>query len=81
MTIDVIRKMVSRENLNYKDNKYRYNLKDFETMRSFAKSIYDSKTTLDNTIKDQYDFLLKIGGFNKDTKPKILVTKSKKAYS
>ena len=47
--------MVKRENLIYETNKYIFNFQKFQTIRCFAKNIYDSKTTLDNADKDQDD--------------------------
>ena len=41
------------EDLVYETDKYVYNFQHYETLRSFAKYIFDHKIILENTNKDQ----------------------------
>ena len=57
------------------------NFRQFETIRSFGRNIYNREITLDNPKEDQSDFLTEIANFLKNTKPKIFEKGSKKRYS
>ena len=46
------KKRVKKEDLVYETDKYVYNFQHYETIRSFAKYIFDPKIALENTNKD-----------------------------
>ena len=47
-----MKKMVIREELFYKTDNYIQSFQQFETIRSFAKNIFNSKITLNNADED-----------------------------
>ena len=71
-----MKKILKREDLVYQRDKYVYNFQQFETIRSFAKTIFASKITLDNADKDQSDLLNDFVDFKKETKPRNTEKKS-----
>ena len=71
-------KNIDREKLVYKTNKYTYNFKNFQTIKSLGKFIYDDTITLKEADDYQSDLLTKIMNFNKKTKPKNLEKKHEK---
>ena len=66
--IQKMKKILKREDLLYQRDKYVYNFQQFETIRSFAKTIFAGKITLDNADKDQSDLLNDFIDFKKETK-------------
>ena len=47
MKLENWKKKLSRKDLKYKTNKYLYDFQQFETIRSFDDSIYNSKVNTD----------------------------------
>ena len=76
--IKEIEKIVNRENLIYKTNKYVYNFQQFETIKFFAKNIFAGQSTLDNADKYQSNLLHEIFDFNKNMKPRSFRKKKQK---
>ena len=76
--IKEIQKIVNRENLIYKTNKYVYNFQQFETIKFFAKNIFAGQSTLDNADKYQSNLLHEIFDFNKNMKPRSFRKKKQK---
>ena len=68
--IKEIEKTVYREKLLYRANEYTYNFRDFWTIKTFGRDIYEGKITLDDASIEQYDLLREIRNFNSRTRPK-----------
>ena len=68
--------MVNRD-LIFEKNKYIYNFQQFETIRSFAKTIFGGKTTLNDADNDQSKLLTEIAEFKKNKKLKDIKKKKK----
>ena len=45
-------KLLDRKDLVYEADNYIYSFQQFETIKSFAKNIFDGKTTLNDAEKD-----------------------------
>ena len=67
--------MVDRENLYYKTNKDTYNFKNFRTVGTFGRDIYNGTITLKQADSDQADLLVEILNFKKQAKSKHLEKK------
>ena len=63
-----IEKDVDREKLFYKSHQNKYYFKNFQTIRTFGKDIYNGEITLEEADKDQSDLIEKINDFIKRTK-------------
>ena len=68
--IKEIEKNVDREKLFYKSDKNKYNFKNFQTLRTFGKDIYEGKITFEKADECQSNLVEKINDFIKRTKPK-----------
>ena len=68
--IKEIQKNVDRVKLLYEKNEYTYSFKDFQTLRTFGKDIYDSAITIKGADEYQNDLLVEIMNFKENTKPK-----------
>ena len=68
--IKEIEKNVDREKLFYKSDKNKYNFKNFQTIRTFGKDIYEGKITFEKADEYQSNLVEKINDFIKRTKPK-----------
>ena len=64
--------MLTEKKLIYKTNKYTYDFRKFNTIRTFGEDIYDGKITLEEADKSQSDLLGEIKNFNDKTRPKTL---------
>ena len=70
------KKRVKKEDLVYETDKYVYNFQHYETIRSFAKYIFDHKIALENTNKDQNDLFNGFIDFKKGTSLKDIDKKT-----
>ena len=68
--IKEIEKNVDRQKLIYKTNEYTYSFKNFQTMKTFGRDIYEGKITIKEADKYQTDLLLEIKNFRKSMKPR-----------
>ena len=76
--IKEIEKSVDREKLIYKTNEYTYSFKNFQTIKTFGRDIYDDKIKIEEADKYQTDFLTEIMNFRKNTKPRSEEKNNKK---
>ena len=63
-------KKIKRNDLIYKTNKYKYDLQQYQTIRSFGESIYAGKITTDEAEEDQSNLLKHIVEFNEKSRPR-----------
>ena len=70
LKIKKIEKNVDREKLIYDAGEYTYSFKDFQTINTFGRDIYESKITIKETNEYQTDLLAEIMKFKKYTKPR-----------
>ena len=68
--IKEIEKTAYREKLVYETKEYTYSVKDFQTIKTFGRDIYEGNTMLKEVDEYQADLLDKIINFMKKTKPK-----------
>ena len=68
--IKEIEKMVDREKLVYKTNEYTYDFRNFQTITSFGREIYNGKITLKEADRYQGDLSVDVLNFGKQIKPK-----------
>ena len=68
--IKEIEKNVDREKLIYETNEYTYSFKNFQTIKTFGRDIYEGKITIEEANEYQTDLLAEIMNFRKNTKPK-----------
>ena len=73
-------KILKREDLVYKTDKYSYNFQQYETIRPFDKNIFAGKITLDNAGKDQSDLSNDFVDFRKGAKLRDIEKKAKQRY-
>ena len=73
-----IEKIIDREKLIYKTNKYTYDFRKFNTIRTFGEDIYDGKITLEEADKNQSDLIDEIENFNDRTRRKSYKKKKEK---
>ena len=76
--IKEIEKNVDREKLIYETNEYTYSFKNFQTIKTFGRDIYEGKITIEEADKYQTDLLVEIEDFSKNTKPKSQEKKQEK---
>ena len=62
------RKNVDREKLIYETNEYTYSFKNFQTIKTFGRHIYEGKITIVEADKYQNDLLVEIINFRKNKK-------------
>ena len=65
-----IEKTVDRENFIYKASEYTYSFKNFQTIKTFGRDIYNGKITLKKADNDQANLLVEIMNFKNQVKPK-----------
>ena len=68
--ITKIEKNVDRDKLIYETNKYMYSFKNFQTIKTFGRDIYEGKITLEKANEYQFSLLAEIMDFRKNTKPR-----------
>ena len=73
-----IEKILNRENLVYKTDNYTYSFQKFETIRSFAKTIINSKVNLNDADEDQSISLTEIMNCRKTARQESWRNKSQK---
>ena len=76
--IKEIEKAVDREQLIYETNVYTYSFKNFQTIKTFGRDIFEGKITLEKANEYQTDLLAEIINFKKNTKPKSQEKNKKK---
>ena len=67
--IEEIEKTFNREKLAYRAIKYTYDFRNFRTIRTFDRDIYESKTTLEEANIDRSNLVDSIRDFNNKTRP------------
>ena len=76
--IKEVEKNADREKLIYKTNDYTYSFKNFQTIKTFDRDIYEGKITLKKAIKYRTNLLAQIMDFRANTKPKSQEKKQEK---
>ena len=76
--IKEIEKSVDREKLIYETNEYTYSFKNFQTIKTFGRDIYEGKITIKEADEYQADLLTEIMNFRKNTKPRSQEKKTRK---
>ena len=76
--IKEIEKNVDRENLIYETNDDTYIFKNFQTIKTFGRDIYEGKTTFEIANEYQTNLLAQIMYFKWNTKPKSQEKKQEK---
>ena len=56
---------MDREKLVYDRDKYKYDFRNFKTIKTFGKDIYEVKTTLEQANEEQSDLTIEIDKFIK----------------
>ena len=69
--IKEIEKSVNRGKLVYETNEYTYSFKNFQTIKTFGREIYEGNITIKEADEYQTDLLVEIMNFWKNTKPRI----------
>ena len=72
------KKNVDREESIYETNEYTYSFKNFQTIKTFGRDIYEGKITIEEADKYQTDLLVEIMNFRKNTKPRSQEKKREK---
>ena len=75
---NLIGKTVDREILVYRTNEYTYDFRNFLTINTFGREIYNGKITLKEADEDQSSVLVEIMNFKKKAKPQIPKKKEEK---
>ena len=65
-----IEKSVDRGKLIYETNEYTYSFKNFQTIKTFGRDIYEGKITIEEADKYQTNLLVEIMNFMKNSKPR-----------
>ena len=73
-----IEKNVDREKLVYKTNEYTYSFKNFQTIKTFGRDIYEGKITIEEVDEYQSDLLAEVMNCKKNTKPRSQEKKQEK---
>ena len=76
--IKEIEKNVDREKLIYETNEYTYSFKNFQTIKTFGRDIYEGEITIKEADEYQADLLVEIMNFKKNTKPRSQEKKQEK---
>ena len=76
--IKEIEKNVDREKLIYETDEYTYSFKNFQTIKTFGRDIYEGKITIKEADEYQADLLTEIMNFRKNTKPRSQEKKREK---
>ena len=71
-------KNVDRDKLIYETNKYTYSFKNFKTIKTFGRDIYEGKITIEEANEYQTNLLAEIMNFRKNMKPKSQEKKTRK---
>ena len=73
-----IEKNVDREKLVYETSEYKYRFKNFQTIKSFGRDIYEGKITIEEVDEYQVNLLIVIMNVKKNTKPRSQEKKTRK---
>ena len=76
--IKEIEKKVDREKLIFETNECTYSFKNFQTIKTFGRDIYEFKIMIEEADKHQTDLLVKIMNFRKNMKPRSQEKNEKK---
>ena len=76
--IKEIEKNVDREKLIYVTNEYTYSFKNFQTIRTFGRDVYEGKITIKEADEYQTYLLTEITNFKKNSKPRCQEKNKKK---
>ena len=76
--IKEIEKNVDKEKLIYETDEYTYSFKNFQTIKTFGRDIYEGKITIKEADEYQADLLTEIMNFRKNTKPRSQEKKREK---
>ena len=76
--IKEIEKNVDREKLIYGKDEYKYSFKNFQTIKTFGRDIYEGKITIKEADEYEANFLTEIINFRKNTKPRSQEKKREK---
>ena len=68
--IKEIEKNVDKEKLIYETDEYTYSFKNFQTIKTFGRDVYEGKITIKEADEYQADLLTEIMIFRKNTKPR-----------
>ena len=68
--IEETEKIVDREKLIYKTDSYTYSFKNFQTIKTFSRNIYEGKIIIKGAAEYQADLLTEIMNFRKNAKPR-----------
>ena len=71
-------KKIKQKDLIYRENKYKYDYKQYETTSSFVESTYTGKIATDEAEEDQSNLLKNIVEFNEKSKPRTEEGRDKK---
>ena len=66
------------EKLIYKTDEYTYSFKNFQTIKTFGRDIYEGKITIKEANEYQTDLLAEIMSFKKYAKPRSQEKKTRK---
>ena len=73
-----IEKNIDKEKLIYETDEYTYSFKNFQTIKTFGRDIYEGKITIKEADEYQADLLTEIMNFRKNTKPRSQEKNEKK---
>ena len=76
--IKEIEKNVDTEKIIYEKNEYTYSFKNFQTIKTFGRDIYEGEITIKEANEYQADLLVEIMNFRKNTKPRSPEKKQEK---
>ena len=79
--IKEIAKTVDRENLVYRKNEFTYSFKNFQTISTFGRDIYNGKITFKEADEDQSSWLVEIMDLKKNETAKSREKTREKGYS
>ena len=66
------KKNVDKEKLIYETNEYTYSFKNFQTIKTFGRDIYDGKITIEEANEYQTDVLAEIMNFKKMQSQRVI---------
>ena len=79
--IKVVEKTIDKEKLFYKASEYTCNFRNFRTVRTFGRYIYEGKITLEEANIDQDNSFRDIKNFNNKTRPQNDRKKEEKKFA
>ena len=76
--IKEIENSIDKEKLIYRSNKHTYDFRNFQTIRTFGKDIYEGEITFEEADEDQPNLLNSIIDFKNKTRPQNNIKKQEK---